>query len=69
MLRFILKSKVKNVSGAEYECIHTYEYKMPDLQAKLCAGGFGEDTYDITELLGVEIIDEADDKVFGGDRE
>jgi hypothetical protein len=58
MLRFILKRRIKdNVSTLEYENFYTLDVDCPELERHLLRGGCGEDMYDYTDLIGVEILE------------
>lgn len=64
MLRFILKTKFRDQhNGAEYEQLWTMDVHNEDLEAALKRGGFSESGYEYTELLGVEVIYESNEKV------
>jgi len=56
MLRFILKNKQKLISGAEIERVFTIDNDLKRLEKELQSGGFGEDQYSFTRLIGVEVI-------------
>lgn len=61
MIRFILKRKHRdNISGAEWTEMETFESHFSPLQAALQRGGMGQDGYDLTELVGVEIVGAVD---------
>ena len=57
MIRAILKYKRKDQnSGAETEGIYTIDFDAPELEKELSSGGFSENGYDFTELIGVEVL-------------
>ena len=57
MLRFILKQRVKNdISGVEFERLYTIDVDVPEVERALDSGGYGENGYDRTDLVGVEIL-------------
>jgi hypothetical protein len=57
MLRAILRQRVKDgANGAVSESLHTIDFDNYELEEALTAGGCNETGYDITELMGVEII-------------
>jgi hypothetical protein len=59
MIRFILKRVIKNnISGLESEYFETLDLKLPELENRLLWGGCGEQSYDHTKLIGVEILAE-----------
>jgi hypothetical protein len=58
MLRFILRQKSKEAGGSETVGYYTFPLDAPMLQAELSRGGYGEDGYTVTELVGVEVVDE-----------
>lgn len=56
-LRFILKRNIKDqYNGCEHEHLQTLDLEVPELEEALSGGGRGENGYDITSLLGVEIL-------------
>jgi hypothetical protein len=59
MIRFIFKNQYKLANGFESQDYHTLDLKVPELEAKLREGGFGEDGWDTNTLVGVEIIKES----------
>jgi hypothetical protein len=61
MLRFILKRKVKCSSGGGYESLYTLDFENTELEDRLTGGGMSEDSFDITELVGVEILESKKD--------
>jgi hypothetical protein len=66
MLRAIIRRKKRHMSGAEFELFHTIDFNCDALQLALQDGGFGQDTFDFTELVGIECVDhisERKDKV------
>lgn len=57
MLRFIIREKWKDgFSGAEGERIRTLDVDVPELQDALTIGGYSEHSYDIANLVGVEVL-------------
>ena len=58
MLRFVLKRKTNDVySGAVFSTVFTIDANVPDLESALDRGGYGaEQGYDLTELVGVEVL-------------
>lgn len=58
MIRFILKRKQRLVCGAEVEDLYHIDDSIFELEKALRDGGFGEDIYDINELVGVELLDD-----------
>lgn len=57
MLRFILKTSFRNgLNGQEGESFETLDIDVPQLQAALSKGGFSEDSYEATQLVGVEML-------------
>jgi hypothetical protein len=57
MLRAIIRRKVRHTSGAEFELFRTIDFNCDALQLALQDGGFGEHTFDFTELVGIECVD------------
>ena len=58
MIRFILKRRTRSiVNGLETEKFLTQEIECPELEDALTCGGQGEDSYDITNLIGAEILE------------
>lgn len=58
MIRFILKNEYKcQHTGFQRETIYTIDDSLTDLEAALTKGGWSENGYDMTTLLGVEVID------------
>ena len=55
MVRFILKRKVCN-SVIECENFETIDCEIPELEEKLTQGGYGEQGFDVTNLIGYEVI-------------
>ena len=56
MLRYIIRYKFKQINGCEGSRIYTIDGKPDEVEHDLKGGGFGEDTYDFHEVIGVEII-------------
>lgn len=57
MLRAILRQKVKDgANGALSESLHTIDFDNYDLEEALTSGGYNETGYDMTELVGIEVI-------------
>lgn len=66
MIRFILKRKIKDITSTLYsEHFETLDVDCAELEDKLLRGGCGEDSFDHTELISVEII-QAEQKVSDG---
>ena len=66
MLRFILKTKFHDAySGVTHSSLQTIDVDVPSLESALDRGGYGEQGYDFTELIGVEILP-PHKKYFGG---
>lgn len=60
MLRFIIETKWKEtVSGAEGSGMHTIDHDFPELERELTKGGYGEGSYLVAELIGVEVLEKA----------
>jgi len=56
MLRFILKNTYScELTGDSGEILKTIDIDLPLLEEELKKGGFGENGFDKTELIGVEI--------------
>lgn len=64
MIRFILKRAIKDVTNqAEYELFETVDIECKELESKLFERmGFSENGYDVTQLLGVELVKVENDK-------
>ena len=58
MIRFILKRKQRLVCGAEVEDLYHVDDSIFELEKALRGGGFGENQYDLHELVGVELLDD-----------
>ena len=57
MIRFILKRKWRDVaSGCEGSSLSTLDIEVPELEAVLTNGGYGESGYDRTEMVGIEVF-------------
>ena len=57
MIRFILRHSVRDeYSGAHFEHFYTVDCDVPDLEAALDRGGYGESGCDIHQLIGCELI-------------
>ena len=60
MIRFILRRKMRdNRSGLDRQDLLTIDADAPELQAALDTGGFDENGYQSTFLLGAEILRDA----------
>ena len=60
MIRFILRRKMRdNRSGLDRQDLFTIDADVPELQAALDTGGFDENGYQSTLLLGAEILPDA----------
>lgn len=62
MIRFILERKQKLECGAETERWYRIDGSIQLLEDALRSGGYGENTYDVSKLVGVELIDEQDEQ-------
>jgi hypothetical protein len=72
MLRFVLKRKTNDVySGAVFSTVFTIDANVPDLESALSRGGYGaEQGYDLTELVGVEVLRAAPQEfMVGGEKQ
>jgi hypothetical protein len=59
VIRFIIKRRfADSYSGASSETLETILLDVPELQAALKRGGHGPMGYDISELMGVELVEE-----------
>lgn len=59
MLRAVIRYKVKDqYNGAEYQRLQTLEIDCPELETVLRDGGMSESGYSITELVGVEVVND-----------
>lgn len=58
MLRFLIRRKSREVCGVERESHYTIDGDIKKLEEALTSGGFGEDLYEIHELIGVEVLEE-----------
>lgn len=57
MLRFIIRRRVKDQwSGLDDDGLETMDIDVPDLEHVLAGGGFGEHSYDVRTLAGVEVL-------------
>lgn len=63
MIRFILRRHGIAAGPRPWERLETLDLRAPELRALLCRGGFAEDTYDQTDLVGVEILPDDGDKI------
>lgn len=67
MLRAILVRYFKDTaSGLEREHLFTVDFHNADIEGALRRGGFGEDSYDMAEVIGVEVRDDPADTEQGG---
>jgi hypothetical protein len=57
MVRYLMVKKEKLLSGGLRESFYTILGDSHELEMALCAGGSGEDQYEIHSLIGVEIVD------------
>ncbi|HXP66898.1 MAG TPA: hypothetical protein VN815_15590 [Steroidobacteraceae bacterium] len=56
MIRFIIeRSLQENICGMHSKTFETIDLDVPELEARLRAGGYGENGHDIRTLIGVEI--------------
>lgn len=71
MLRFIVKRRTNDCySGAMFSNLQTIDVDVPALESALDRGGYGEQGYDLTELVGVEVLRAAPQKaVDGGEKQ
>lgn len=57
MLRFILRREVLDPhSGARFDSFLTLDAEVPELEAALTGGGYGNGGFDHTKLHGVEVL-------------
>lgn len=57
MIRFIIKRRFQdNYSGAVGEAFVTLLLDVPELQAEIDRGGYGPSGHDLSELVGIELV-------------
>ena len=57
MLRAVLITKERDQhSGAETEQFRTVDFESPEIESAMKYGGFAENGYSVTQLVGVEIL-------------
>ena len=57
MIRFILKNRFKDPYCSEViETIKTIDVDIPELESQLKKGGIQPDQFDLTDLIGVEVL-------------
>ena len=57
MLRAIIRQKIKDgVNGGAWEALHTIDFDNSAIETLLSGGGCNETGYDISELVGVELL-------------
>lgn len=57
MIRFILRRRRHCAyDGMDLTDFETIDFDVPELEAAMAKGGFGESGYDRTELVGAEVI-------------
>lgn len=63
MIRFIIKRHIDNLRSVGTSSFETFDVAVPELEAALAGGGVdGAGSYDIRELVGVEVLPAADQK-------
>jgi hypothetical protein len=66
MLRFMLRMRSKYTpDSSEFTSHFTLDADVPDLESMLLAGGLGNNAYEITELVGVEVRPRPGDRIPG----
>jgi hypothetical protein len=58
VLRFIVQRKIAHHNGLQTENLETLDADCPALENILRRGGLGESSYDYSELLGVEVMEQ-----------
>lgn len=58
MLRYIMRRKWRHGAGDWGESLYTIDGDAKSVETDLRRGGFGEEAYDHTELVGVEILED-----------
>ena len=62
MLRFLVKQKtIDQIGRVEMTSWHTLDAEVPEVEAILRGGGFGESGCDVRHVIGVEIRDSKND--------
>lgn len=57
MLRFVIRRRWKDQwTGLDDDGFETVDIDVPELESILCAGGWGEKSYDLRSLAGVEVL-------------
>lgn len=57
MLRFIIKREIKDgYNGLVLSDFETLDLDVPSLESILTGGGFSENSYDRSSLVGVEVL-------------
>ena len=56
MLRFVIISEVKYISGGIFTSFGTIDAECAHLEQALMDGGYSEDCYERHELVGVEVL-------------
>lgn len=57
MIRFIFQRNTKLTCGAETVSHFTIDVDVPEIEEVLKHGGFGEDIYDYSKLIGVTLVE------------
>lgn len=55
MLRFIFSRNIARGDGFSWDTIESVDIEVPEIEARLSRGGYG-DGYDITKLVGIELL-------------
>jgi hypothetical protein len=59
VIRFILRNQRRDeYSRATVDCLFTIDGDVVALEQALRRGGYGESGYDLTSLVGVEVLDD-----------
>lgn len=56
MLRFVIRRDTRTVGGATFSAIVTVDADLPKLESILSSGGYGEDSHEVCQLIGVEVL-------------
>ncbi len=57
MIRAVLRRRwADKISGASTDQLFTLDFDCPELEEALLKGGYGESGFDMTDLVGVEVL-------------
>lgn len=67
MLRIIVRTEscygTIHVGGSPVSKFRTFDVELPEVEEALRSGGFSENSYEVTQIVGVELLRDRDEAI------